>query len=93
MRLSELTTLRLGGPAAAIVEARGEDELVEAVRGVHILGIRSKTKVTEKVLAAADIRMVEGLGGEEVAAALARTRAAVARELPAIARLYMTPVP
>src|SRR4051794_39627527 len=26
--------------------ALGEDELAEAVKGVHILGIRSKTKVT-----------------------------------------------
>ena len=32
MRLSELTTLRLGGPAGAVVEARDEDELVAAVR-------------------------------------------------------------
>ena len=32
-RLSELTTLRLGGPAGALVEARGEDELLAAVRG------------------------------------------------------------
>ena len=31
--LSELTTLRLGGPAGAVVEARTEDELVAAVRG------------------------------------------------------------
>jgi UDP-N-acetylmuramate dehydrogenase len=32
VRLSELTTLRLGGPARAVVEARGEDELLAAVR-------------------------------------------------------------
>ncbi len=32
MRLSELTTLRLGGPAEAIVEARSEAELLEVVR-------------------------------------------------------------
>jgi UDP-N-acetylmuramate dehydrogenase len=32
VRLSELTTLRLGGPAGAVVEARSEAELVEAVR-------------------------------------------------------------
>ncbi len=36
-RLSELTTLRLGGPAGAVVEARSEDELVEAVRGDDVL--------------------------------------------------------
>jgi UDP-N-acetylmuramate dehydrogenase len=32
VRLSELTTLRLGGPAEAVVDARGEAELLEAVR-------------------------------------------------------------
>lgn len=31
-----------------------EDELVKAVAGVHVLGIRSKTLVTERVLAAGD---------------------------------------
>ena len=36
-RLSELTTLRLGGPAGAVVEARSEDELAEAVRGDDVL--------------------------------------------------------
>ena len=33
LRLSELTTLRLGGPRGRVVEARSEAELVEAVRG------------------------------------------------------------
>jgi UDP-N-acetylmuramate dehydrogenase len=33
-RLSELTTLRLGGPPGAIVEAHSEDELLTAVRAV-----------------------------------------------------------
>ena len=37
IRLSELTTLRLGGPAGAVVEARSEDELVEAARGDDVL--------------------------------------------------------
>ena len=36
-RLSELTTLRLGGPAGAVVEARSEDELVAAVRRDGVL--------------------------------------------------------
>jgi D-3-phosphoglycerate dehydrogenase / 2-oxoglutarate reductase len=31
-----------------------DDELASAIRGVHLLGIRSKTRVTERVLAAAD---------------------------------------
>jgi UDP-N-acetylmuramate dehydrogenase len=32
LRLSDLTTLRLGGPAGAVVEARTDEELLEAVR-------------------------------------------------------------
>src|SRR4051795_842261 len=36
-RLSELTTLRLGGPAGAVVEARSLDELVEAAGGEDVL--------------------------------------------------------
>jgi D-3-phosphoglycerate dehydrogenase len=40
--------------------ALGEDELAEAVRGIHILGIRSKTRVTERVLAAADRLLAVG---------------------------------
>lgn len=36
-----------------IGKALTEDELVEAVRNVHILGIRSKTQITPRVLAAA----------------------------------------
>ncbi|HQU82250.1 MAG TPA: phosphoglycerate dehydrogenase [Pyrinomonadaceae bacterium] len=34
--------------------ALSEDELIAAVKGVHIVGIRSKTQITEKVIAAAD---------------------------------------
>ncbi len=37
MRLSELTTLRLGGPAGAVTEARDEAELVEAAQGDDVL--------------------------------------------------------
>ncbi len=37
IRLSELTTLRLGGPAGAVVEARSDDELVDAARGDDVL--------------------------------------------------------
>jgi UDP-N-acetylmuramate dehydrogenase len=36
--LAQLTTLRLGGPAGRIVEARGEDALVAAVREVDARG-------------------------------------------------------
>ena len=37
-----------------LTRAFGEDALAEALRGVHILGIRPKTRVTERVLASAD---------------------------------------
>ena len=45
-----------------------------------------------EVLVAADVAMAAGLSGGEVAAALARTRTELVRELPVIARLYLTPV-
>src|SRR5690606_38911027 len=35
-------------------KALGEDDLAEHLRGVHLLGIRSRTQITEKVLKAAD---------------------------------------
>ena len=37
-----------------------EDELVEKIRGVHVLGIRSKTRVTKRVLDAANKLLVLG---------------------------------
>lgn len=37
-----------------------EEELIEKIKGVHVLGIRSKTQVTEKVLDAADKLLVVG---------------------------------
>jgi cation diffusion facilitator family transporter len=44
------------------------------------------------VLVAADVQMADGLAGTDVTAALAKVRADAAREVPAIARLYLTPV-
>jgi cation diffusion facilitator family transporter len=46
-----------------------------------------------EVLVAAEVHMVDGMSGEDVAAALARARAAICSEVPVIARLYLTPVP
>jgi len=40
--------------------ALGEDELIEAIQGVHVLGIRSTTYITEKVLDAATDLMAIG---------------------------------
>ncbi|TMU56871.1 phosphoglycerate dehydrogenase [Flagellimonas algicola] len=37
-----------------------EDELIERIKGVHVLGIRSKTQVTQKVLDAANKLLVVG---------------------------------
>ena len=34
--------------------ALSEADLIEKIKGVHILGIRSKTQITENVIAAAD---------------------------------------
>jgi cation diffusion facilitator family transporter len=45
-----------------------------------------------EVLVAADVEMSDGLTGSEVVGALARLRAELGRELPVIARLYLTPV-
>jgi cation diffusion facilitator family transporter len=45
-----------------------------------------------EVLVAAEVRMTDGMDGDEVASALARTRADICGELPVIARLYLTPV-
>jgi len=45
-----------------------------------------------EVLVAADVRMEDGLSGDEVSAVLERIRDEAARELPVIARLYLTPV-
>jgi len=40
--------------------ALGEDELKKAIKGVHILGIRSKTRITENVLEKADRLLAVG---------------------------------
>ncbi|WP_366926485.1 phosphoglycerate dehydrogenase [Brevundimonas sp.] len=40
--------------------ALGEDELIARIRGVHVLGVRSKTQVTERVLASADRLLAVG---------------------------------
>lgn len=40
--------------------ALSEDELIQALRGVHIVGIRSKTQLTKKVLESADKLLAVG---------------------------------
>jgi cation diffusion facilitator family transporter len=46
-----------------------------------------------EVLVAADVRMDPDLTGDDITAVLARIRGDAAREVPVIARLYLTPVP
>jgi len=43
-----------GYEVESVRNALDESELIERIRGVHLLGIRSKTKVTARVLEAAD---------------------------------------
>ncbi len=43
-----------------IKHSLSEDELIEKIKGVHVLGIRSKTQVTEKVLKAGKKLLVVG---------------------------------
>jgi divalent metal cation (Fe/Co/Zn/Cd) transporter len=46
-----------------------------------------------EVLVAADVRMHPDLTGDDITATLARIRGDAERDLPVIARLYLTPVP
>jgi D-3-phosphoglycerate dehydrogenase / 2-oxoglutarate reductase len=49
-----------GYQVESVRTALDESELIERIRGVHLLGIRSKTKVTSKVLDAADSLVAVG---------------------------------
>ena len=64
----------------------------QAARLPVVLGYVLAGPIANQVLVAAEVRMADGLSGAEVAAALAVTRADLGREVPAIARLYLTPV-
>jgi hypothetical protein len=46
-----------------------------------------------EVLVAADVQMDPQLSGEELTDVLGRIRSDACRELPVIARMYLTPVP
>jgi len=68
-----------------IGKALTEDELVEAVRNVHILGIRSKTQITPRVLAAAKKLQAIGcfcIGVNQVNLAAAREHGVVVFNAP-----------
>ena len=49
-----------GYSVETVAGALGEAELLARVRGVHVLGVRSKTQVTDRVLAAADRLLAVG---------------------------------
>ncbi|EGD73810.1 D-3-phosphoglycerate dehydrogenase [Salpingoeca rosetta] len=55
----------------------GEDDLIEAMKGVHIIGVRSKTKLTSRVLEAADKLVAVGcfcIGTDQTDLKLAATK-------------------
>ena len=57
--------------------ALGEKELIEEIKGVHILGIRSKTQVTREVLDAADKLLAVGafcIGTNQIDLVAARSK-------------------
>lgn len=62
-----------------------EDELIARIKGVHVLGIRSKTQVTEKVLAAADKLLAIGafcIGTTQIALESAKKKGVVVFNAP-----------
>jgi D-3-phosphoglycerate dehydrogenase len=76
---SAVATLNGAGYASIrrVPKALDEAALKEAIRGVHMLGIRSRTRVTEAVLAEADRLMAVGcfcIGTDQVDLTAARRR-------------------
>lgn len=49
-----------GFSVESVKHSLSEEELIERIKGVHVLGIRSKTQVTDKVLEAANKLLVVG---------------------------------
>lgn len=69
-------------------------EQLEAAPEVHAVhGIEAVYLGAADVQAAVGLAMRPGMDGEEVAQALARLRAEIKGEVPALRRLYLTPVP
>ena len=62
-----------------------EEELIEKIKGVHVLGIRSKTRVTKKVLDAADKLLIVGafcIGTTQIELEYARQKGVVVFNAP-----------
>jgi cation diffusion facilitator family transporter len=77
-------------PERYVQRLRARLEREEAIR--EVTGMEAVYLGPAEVLVAAEVRMAGGMSGDEVATALARTRAVLCGELPVIARLYLTPV-
>jgi cation diffusion facilitator family transporter len=77
-------------PERYVERLRARLEAEEAIRVVTQL--EAVYLGPAEVLVAADVEMSDGLTGEAVAGALAQMRTDIRREVPAIARLYLTPV-
>jgi cation diffusion facilitator family transporter len=77
-------------PERYVRRLRDRLEAPDAIRAVT--RIEAVYLSPTEVLAAADVQIAAGLGGDEVAAVIVRTRADVMHEFPVIARLYLTPV-
>jgi D-3-phosphoglycerate dehydrogenase len=58
--LAALRFSRAGYTVETHAGALGEDELAERVQGVHVLGVRSKTAITDRVLERADRLLAVG---------------------------------
>jgi len=93
---SKLTSRNRQLLANQAIPARYKEQLRErlaAVDGVKdVASLEAVYLGPGQVLVAADVRMEPGLSGADVTATLARIRADAAREVPVIARLYLTPV-
>ncbi len=62
-----------------------EEELIERIKGVHVLGIRSKTQVTQRVMDAADKLLVVGafcIGTTQIALDYAKEKGVVVFNAP-----------
>ncbi len=68
-----------------VKHALPEEELMERIKGIHVLGIRSKTQVTQRVLEAADRLLVVGafcIGTTQIALEAAKKKGVVVFNAP-----------
>ncbi|MBX9244700.1 phosphoglycerate dehydrogenase [Actinotalea ferrariae] len=86
--LHPLATTILQGDGVEVTSRTGaldEDELIEALQGVHLLGIRSKTQVTPRVLESAPDLLAVGafcIGTNQIALRAAAERGVAAFNAP-----------